>query len=212
MDVVGLYLGPGGLPPATGHIFLGLAYLMEAMLMGLHKKHSPLDIAVHEVGLRPAAAVRKGGTEERWWGLAHLLATQPHSSPQSHHALSTQLLPLPTHVLTQMPVHTHLRSTCSTPWPPTLRQRLNHPCTLTCSLEFSHSPCVHPLPHPQYLFYAMAANAAAVFAEAAQPGAVLPSVARVGTQLLQGCWFCASARIVFEGGWVFLRHAARLPL
>lgn len=28
---------------------LGMAYLIEAMLMGLHKKHTPLDIAEHEL-------------------------------------------------------------------------------------------------------------------------------------------------------------------
>ncbi|GLC44826.1 hypothetical protein PLESTB_001209800 [Pleodorina starrii] len=37
------------LPPGTQQAFLFLAFFCEALLMGLHKKHTPLDIAVHSV-------------------------------------------------------------------------------------------------------------------------------------------------------------------
>ncbi|GIL88175.1 hypothetical protein Vretimale_14091 [Volvox reticuliferus] len=37
------------LPPGTQQIFLFLAFFCESLLMGLHKKHTPLDIAVHSV-------------------------------------------------------------------------------------------------------------------------------------------------------------------
>mmetsp|Transcript_15651 Transcript_15651/g.46174 ORF Transcript_15651/g.46174 Transcript_15651/m.46174 type:complete len:175 (+) Transcript_15651:129-653(+) len=34
-------------PPGTDKLYLSLAFLYSAMLMGLHKKHAPLDRAVH---------------------------------------------------------------------------------------------------------------------------------------------------------------------
>mmetsp|Transcript_18651 Transcript_18651/g.47280 ORF Transcript_18651/g.47280 Transcript_18651/m.47280 type:complete len:301 (-) Transcript_18651:366-1268(-) len=37
------------LPPGIDKVVLGHAYLVEAMLMGLHKKHTPLDTSVHEL-------------------------------------------------------------------------------------------------------------------------------------------------------------------
>ncbi|KXZ43715.1 hypothetical protein GPECTOR_82g249 [Gonium pectorale] len=46
VDLVGMEVE---LPPGTQQVFLFLAFLCESLLMGLHKKHTPLDIAVHSV-------------------------------------------------------------------------------------------------------------------------------------------------------------------
>ncbi|EFJ40190.1 hypothetical protein VOLCADRAFT_121751 [Volvox carteri f. nagariensis] len=46
VDLVGMEVE---LPRGTQQVFLFLAFLCESLLMGLHKKHTPLDIAVHSV-------------------------------------------------------------------------------------------------------------------------------------------------------------------
>jgi Family of unknown function (DUF716) len=44
VDLVGHY---GSLPAGTEQVFLGLAFLGETLLMGLHAKHNPLDQLLH---------------------------------------------------------------------------------------------------------------------------------------------------------------------
>lgn len=57
------------LPPGTQQAFLSLAFVCEALLMGLHKKHLPLDVMVHSLlvyaMLANAAAVLVEGVYPR---------------------------------------------------------------------------------------------------------------------------------------------------
>lgn len=55
-----------------------------------------------------------------------------------------------------------------------------------------------------HFLLAQACWAGALFSalEVAWPSSVLLSTGRIGSMLLQGTWFCQSARVLFEGGWL----------